>query len=198
MTTWIGEHLIVFLAASSLLFGQDKIPDARQIVASSIAVTQRSWQGRLQYTYVERDEDRRLDSDGRLKSEEVDLSRMIPINGVPFEQLVERNGQPPPAMEQRKQQEKLEKSQRETPEERAERLSKEQEETASLVREIPKAFDFQLVGEEVVDGRPAYVLQATPTPANKRKASTARCSPSWKASCGSTSKTSGGSRPTGG
>ncbi len=29
---------------------------------------------------------------------------------------------------------------------------------------MPKAFDFQLVGEEVVNDRPAYVLQATPHP----------------------------------
>jgi len=32
------------------------------------------------------------------------------------------------------------------------------------VREIPKAFDFQLAGEELVNGRAAYVLQATPRP----------------------------------
>jgi hypothetical protein len=53
---------------------------------------------------------------------------------------------------------------RETSEERAERLLNEKEETTSLVREVPKAFDFQLVGEEIVDGRQAYVLQATPHP----------------------------------
>ena len=29
---------------------------------------------------------------------------------------------------------------------------------------MPKAFDFQLLGEEVVNGRLAYVLQATPHP----------------------------------
>lgn len=39
---------------------------------------------------------------------------------------------------------------RETPEQRTERLRKEREESTSLVREAPKAFDFQLVGEEVV------------------------------------------------
>jgi hypothetical protein len=53
---------------------------------------------------------------------------------------------------------------RETPEERAERLHEQEDENTSLVGEIPRAFDFQLVGEETVDGRPAYVLQATPRP----------------------------------
>ena len=173
----ISEHgnVIIMLAASSALFAQSddfpvksqnhsSVPDVRQIVESSIAATQRHWQARLQYTYVERDENRRLDSEGRVKSEDVDVSRTILVNGVPFEQLVERNGRPPSAEEERKQKEKLDKLKRETPEQRAERLRKQEEENTSLVREVPKAFDFQLVGEEVVNGRPAYVLQATPHP----------------------------------
>jgi hypothetical protein len=95
-------------------------------------------------------------------SEDVDVSRTILVNGVPFEQLVERNGQPPSVEEERKQKEELDKLKRETPEQRAERIRKQEEENASLVREVPKAFDFQLVGEEAVNGRPAYVIQATP------------------------------------
>ncbi len=176
-TMRITEHryVILLLAASSALLAQGNdflvksqndpnTPEVLQIVQSSIAATQRSWHERFQYTYLERDEDRRLDSEGRVKSEEVDVSRMILVNGVPFEQLVERNGQPLSAAEERKQKEKLDKLKRETREKQAERLFNEEQETVSLVREIPKAFDFQLVGEEVVNGRPAYVLQALPHP----------------------------------
>jgi hypothetical protein len=171
---WI-RNVALLLAASLILFAQSNdflaksqsystVPEVRQIVAASIAATQRHWQTRLQYTYVERDEDRRLDSEGHVKSEEVDLSRMILVNGVPCEQLLERNGQLPPATEERKQNEKLERLQQETPAERADRLRNEMEETASLVGEIPKAFDFELMGEEIVKGHPAYVLRATPHP----------------------------------
>lgn len=88
------------------------------------------------------------------------LSSRIP---EPF-QLLEHNGQPPSAEEERKQQEKLEKLKRETPEQRAERTRKEAEGDTSIVREVPRAFNFQLVGEEVINGRSAYVLQATPRP----------------------------------
>jgi len=139
-------------------------PDVRQIVESSIAATQRHWQARLRYTYVERDEDRRLDPAGRVMSKAVDLSRTILVNGVPFEQLVERNGQPLSVEEERKQKEKFDKLKRETPEQRADRIRRQEEETTSIVREVPKAFDFQLVGEDAVNGRQAYVLQATPHP----------------------------------
>src|ERR1700674_5620040 len=97
-------NLIILLAAASALFAQNddfpvksqnrsRVPDVRQIVESSISATQRHWQARRQYTYVERNQDRRLDSEGRVKSEEVDVSKTILVNGVPFEQLVERSGQ---------------------------------------------------------------------------------------------------------
>jgi hypothetical protein len=169
------ENVIIMLAALAALFAQSddfpvksqnhsSVPDVRQIVESSIAATRRSWQARLQYTYAERDEDRRLDSEGRVKSEDVSVSRTILVNGVPFEQLMERNGRPPSAEEKRKQKEKLDKLKRETSGQRAERLRRQAEEDTSLVREVPKAFDFRLLGEEVVNGRPAYVLQATPHP----------------------------------
>jgi hypothetical protein len=173
---WVGElESALGMLVASTLFAQgvdsavksqdhSTLPDVRQIVVSSIAATQRHWQTRLRYSYMERDEDRRLDSEGRVKSQKVDVSKTILVNNVPFEQLIERDGQPPSIAEERKQQEKFAKLQRETADQRAERLRKEAEETASLVQEIPKAFDFQLVGEEVVHGRPAYVLRATPHP----------------------------------
>ena len=171
----IGELqiVIILLLTSSTVLSQSKdfavkpqihsgVPDVRQIVESSIEVTQRNWQARLHSTYMERDESRSLDTVGHMKSENVDVSKTILVDGVPFEQLVERNGRPPSAEEDKKQKERLEKLKRETPGQRTERLRKEDEETLSLVREVPKAFDFQLVGEEVVNGRPAYVVQATP------------------------------------
>jgi hypothetical protein len=97
-----------------------------------------------------------------VKSEDVHVSRVILIDGIPFEQLVERNGRSPSAQEERKQKERFEKLRRETAKQRAERLRKEEEDSTSLVREVPKAFDFQLAGEDVVNGTRAYVLNATP------------------------------------
>jgi hypothetical protein len=173
----IIEHgnVIIMLAASAALLAQsnaspDKskerssVPDVRQLVESSIAATRRHWQARMRYTYVERDLSRRRDLEGHVKSEDVDVSRTILVNGVPFELLVEHNGRPPSADEERKYREKLDKLKHETPAQRAERIRKQEEENASLVQEVPKAFDFQLVGEEEVNGRPAYVLKATPRP----------------------------------
>jgi hypothetical protein len=165
-------------------------------VGPSIAATEWSWEARDRYTYMERDEDRRLDSRGRVKSEDVDVSRIILVNGAPFEQLVERNGQPPSAEEQRKQQEKLDKLKHETPEERAARLRKGQENSSSI-REVPEAFDFQGIGEEVVNGRPAYVLQATPHPGYYARGKYGKMLSKVEGKLWSTRRTLGGSRSTG-
>jgi hypothetical protein len=167
------EVFLVMLAASAALFAQsggsspDKpqnhasVLDARQIVDLSVAASEHSWLARGHYTYTERDEDRRLDAHGQIKSNNVDVSRMILVNGERFEQLMERNGQLPSAEERRKQDEDVEKLKHETPEERAARFHKDQE-NRSFLEEVLQAFDFQLIGEDIVDGEPAYVLQATP------------------------------------
>jgi len=167
------KTLAIILAVSAPLFAQSNssspgksqnhgsVMDARQIMLRSIAATQRSWEARDRYVYKERDEDRRLDPDGRVRSQDVDDSIIILVGEAPFEQLVKRNGRPPSAEEKRKQDEKLASLQRETPQQRAARL-REQRENRSFIREVPEGFDFQLIGEEVINGRPAYVLRATP------------------------------------
>jgi len=132
-------------------------------VGPSVEATERSWEARDHYTYIERNEDRRLDSLGHVKSANIDVTRMILVNGARFEQLMEHNGQLPSAKEQKKRDEDLEKLKHETPDEQTARLRKD-EENRSFLRDVLEAFDFQLIGEEIADGRPAYVLQATPHP----------------------------------
>src|SRR4051794_33042339 len=112
--------LIIMIAASAVGFAQANgsaaqppnhfiRPDVRAIVGPSIAATDRSWRAPIHYTYVQRDEDRRLDAHGLVKSNDVEVSTIIFVNGVPFEQLVEYNGLPPSRAEQRKQKDKLNK-----------------------------------------------------------------------------------------
>ena len=168
-----AQMLLLTIAASTALFAQTSGPDApqkqasvvdaRQVVLPSVLATQRSWQARDHYTYLERDEDRRLNSLGQVKSESVDVTRMMVINGARFEQLLEHNGQPPSAKEQKRSDDDLDRLKHETPDEQAARSRKDQENRAFL-RDVLEAFDFRLVGEETVGGRAAYVLQATPHP----------------------------------
>src|SRR6267143_3013576 len=109
--SWI-QYLLLMVATSAALFAQTGGPekpqnqanvlDARQILVQSLAPTERSWQARDHYTFTERDEDRRLDALGHVKSENVDATRMTLVNGIRFERLMEHNGQLPSAEQQKK------------------------------------------------------------------------------------------------
>jgi hypothetical protein len=167
------QMLLLMMAASTALLAQSSGPDApqnqasgadaRKVVLPSLLATERSWQARDHYTYMERDEDRRLNSLGQVKSETVDVTKMMVVNGARFEQLLEHNGQPPSAKEQKRSDDDLDRLKHETPDEQAAR-SRKDEENRGFLRDVIEAFDFRLVGEEIVGGRPAYVLHATPHP----------------------------------
>jgi hypothetical protein len=131
LTKFRIEMLLLIVAVSSVLSAhsgggfpskpQDhpSVSDARQIVSPSIVATERSLQARDHYTYMERDEDRRLNSRGLVKFENVDVTRMMIVNGARFEQLVEHNGQLPSAAQLKKGIEDIEKLNHEAPEEQA-------------------------------------------------------------------------------
>lgn len=152
--------LALIFATSAVLFGQ---PNANEIVRRSLAAADRGWKARDTYKYVERDDERRLDSSGGVKSESVDVSRVIFVNGNPFDETIGHNGGPPTPSEKRKDQEALNKLKSETPAERQARLEKERE-NRDFIHEVPKAFNFRLIGRQQVNGRTAYVLFATPIP----------------------------------
>lgn len=67
----MGTRITVFAAAAALFAHSDTnlrgrppdpsiLMDARQIIGPFVAATERNWQAQDRYTYVERDEDRRL------------------------------------------------------------------------------------------------------------------------------------------
>ena len=101
-------------------------------------------------------------SDG---TKEVEVSEVIPLDGTPYERLIRKNGHPLTPAEQRKEDRKYERALRqreeETPAEREARIRKYDEQRA-FVSDIPNAYDFRLLGEEMVDGRPSWVIGMTP------------------------------------
>jgi hypothetical protein len=135
--------------------------DPSEIVRRSIKTWDRSSTIGRNYSYSELHEQRLLDSNGHVKSEQVDLFQNIFVNGDPYDKLVKHNRAALTSLEARKQLEKLRKRQGETPGDRGLRLAKEKEDRA-FVSEVVEAFTFKLVGDEVIDGRPAYILDVTP------------------------------------
>jgi hypothetical protein len=149
---------LLLLAASPIAV---RAQDAKALVSKSIENYDRAWRAGMQWGYTQKDVTAR---DGR---EEITTSEIVPLDGTPYERLISRNAQPLSPSEQRREDRKFEKErkarQAESPAVREARIAKYEKQRA-FIGEIPDAYDFRLVGNENVAGRPAWVIALTPHP----------------------------------
>jgi len=144
-------------------------PDAREIVRRSVAASDENWKMARNYTFLQRTEERHIDSDGRVKSKEVKTYDVTLLQGSPYFRLLERDDHPLPASEEKKEKTKLEKSiadrMKETPAEQRRRIEdydKRRERQREAMHEVAEAFEFRNIGQDVVDGREVWVVEASP------------------------------------
>jgi hypothetical protein len=121
------------------------------------------------YTYTQRQEERRLDGQGRVKSTEIRTSEIMELYGEPVERLVAKDDKPLSAKDAAKEERKIQKlvdgRKNESPDNRRKREDKEEkgrEQDREFVREVADAYNFHLVGIETLDSRPTYVIDAEP------------------------------------
>ena len=119
-----------------------------------------------QYTFTEKQTERRLDADGNVKKVTSASYEVYPSAepGHTYRKLIERDGQPLPvddlAKEDRKQAEKEARAAARSPEVQAERRRKE----AEALEEIFRLYDFRILGRETVEGRNAILVTFEPRP----------------------------------
>jgi len=123
------------------------------------------------YTYIERETQNRLDGNGKTKSTEVKTFEILEIYGEPVQRLIEKEEKPLDAKEAAKEEEKIQKiiDKRKNESEddrrkREEKQEKEREDGRKFVREVADAYNFHLVGTELVGGREAWVIDGEPRP----------------------------------
>ena len=123
------------------------------------------------YTYIEREEEHRLDGKGQVKSTETKTNEVMMLYGDQIERLIAKNDNPLSAKDAAKEDERIQKltdkRKNETSEQRAKRLKQEEkdrEETRQFVGEIADAFNFHLAAMENLEGRETYVIDAEPRP----------------------------------
>ncbi len=140
------------------------------------------------YTYLERRVESDLDSAGNVKRREIRTYDVTYQEGSPYRRLVRRNDRPLLPKEQQQEDEKLRRSieqrQKETPAQREQRIAdwhRRQERQREPIQEIPDAFQFRIVGEEILNGRHAWVIEALPRPEYKPRSSGAAFFPKVKA-----------------
>jgi hypothetical protein len=123
------------------------------------------------YTYIEREVQNKLDGKGESKSAEIKTYEILEIYGEQVQRLIAKDDKPLDAKDAAKEEEKIQKIIDKRKEEsendrrkREEKEEKEREDGRKFVSEVADAYNFKLVGTELVDGREAWVIDGEPRP----------------------------------
>jgi hypothetical protein len=169
MRLLVRQVVCAFVACLSLTAAGAGDNDPQEIMRRSLQADHRNEELRRNYTYKVMTVIHDLDSAGQVQATHSTLAEVLPIGGRPYTHVLEKDGKPLPPEEARKAQQRLDSAvqernrlsaeQREVQEEKSNaRRAKERGE----MQHITEAFDFRLLGESVVNGRPAWQIQATP------------------------------------
>lgn len=128
------------------------------------------------YTYIDREEERKLDGNGHVKKVESRTREVLEVYGESVERLIAKDDKPLSEAEAKKEEDRIQKimDKRKNESEndrrkRREKEEKEREEARKFVLEIADAFDFRLVGSETLDRRDTWVIEGTPRPGYQPK-----------------------------
>ncbi len=121
------------------------------------------------YTYVEQEVNNRVGNKGQTKSTEQRTYDIVEIYGEPVQRLTQKDGQPLSEKEAAKEDEKIQKiidkRRNESENDRKKREEKEdkaREDDRAFVRDVADAFNFTLVGTDLLNGREAWVIDGEP------------------------------------
>jgi len=139
------------------------------------------------YTYIERQEEHKLNGKGEVGSTETRTYEVLQIYNEQVRRLIAKDDKPLPPKDAAKEEEKIQKMidkrKHESDSQREKRLKeeeKEQRENREFVEEIADAYDFKLAAMEVLDGRETYVIDGEPRPGFEPKRKEAKILPKFR------------------
>lgn len=139
------------------------------------------------YTYIQREEQHKLDGKGEVKSTETRTSEIMELYGEQVERLVAKDDKPLPDKDVKKEEEKIQKlidkRKNESDGDRKKREEKEEKdrvEERQFVREVADAYNFKLAGIESLAGRDAYVIDGEPRPGYQAHLKEAKMLPKFR------------------
>ncbi len=160
----------------SLQAAAKELPDPRALIVKSLAAGEKNEQLLRAYVSRTRSDMKRFEQDGSLKTEEVKTFDDVLVDGFHVRKLIAKNDKPLDDADRRKEDSRVSKlvagRKRETPAQRDQRLAdakEKHEKRRRFSQELLGAFDFQMVGEDTLNGRKAWMLDAVPHPGYKPK-----------------------------
>src|SRR4051794_2092999 len=164
-------RFFALLAASGVLAFAAGTPTVDEIMRRSCERESRDLEIRRQYTFRRTDDVKQNGKDGSSKQRELKTWEILYIDGTEYKRLVEKDGKPLNDKDAREEQEKMDreiqKRRNESASDRKRRLDKDRKELddeRQVRLELPNAYNFELLGEENVQGRPSWKIRAEPKP----------------------------------
>jgi hypothetical protein len=172
---------LVLVLASSVAFGQEKAATVsapalsedqiRELIRQTAEKDMENDKRQRDYTYIQREEEHKLDGKGQVKSTDTKTSEIMELYGEPVERLVAKDDKPLSEKDAKKEEEKIQKlidkRKNESAEDRKKREDKEEkdrEQSRQFVREVADAYNFHFAGIESLAGRDTYVIDGEPRP----------------------------------
>src|ERR1700680_1974586 len=123
------------------------------------------------YTYIDREVTHKLDGRGQTKSTETKSYEIMELYGEPLARLIEKDDKPLDGKDAAKEEERIQKlaDKRKNESEEEQRKRQAEKEKArqkgrGFVSEVADAYNFRLVGSEVLNGRDTWVIDGEPRP----------------------------------
>jgi hypothetical protein len=139
------------------------------------------------YTYIQREEEHKLDGKGEVKSSESRTYEIMVLYEEPVRKLIARDDKPLSDNDARKEDEKvqkiIEKRKNESEGDRRKRLEKQdkdREDGRRFVKEIADAYTFRFAGKENLGERETLVIDADPRPGYEPHMKDARFLPKFR------------------
>jgi len=146
------------------------LDDPKEIVRRSLEADDRTAELSRNYTYRRYEVKKHLGTHGEVKSSYTKTWEIVNLYGEPYARLIQKNDVPLSENDNKKEEEKLDEffNQRknESGEIRQKRLARERKKRdmqRAFLRDVVNAYDFRIAGEEAVDGRDTWVIEATPS-----------------------------------
>jgi hypothetical protein len=190
--------LVLVLACASALGQQNQAPAAattpslsedqlRELIRQTAEKDMENDKRQRDYTYIQREEEHKLDGKGQVKSTETKTSEIMELYGEPVERLIAKDDKPLSDKDAKKEEEKIqkviEKRKNESEEDRKKREAKEEkerEENRQFVREVADAYNFRMAGIESLAGRDTYVIDGEPKPGYQAHLKEAKILPKFR------------------
>lgn len=141
----------------------------KEIVRRAVEVDHHNFEKAQKYTCSQREVIKQVDKHGDVKSTEIKTYDLNYYFGEFYSRLVQKDDKPLSQKDQKKEDDKLEKflakRRNESEEDRQKRIDKdkkEREESRAFARDVVNAYDFRLLGDEVVEGVDTWVIEGTP------------------------------------